>query len=262
VASDAIVRTVGKTYRGKPTQAPEGQETEFVRQFRYNEQAVVPIGSDDENLAQEGSEFVAGSARVFGTPTDTIQPGTGLATIAAQASFADTAPFLLIKNTAPAGSGIRIALKYVKLINTAIGTAGASIRWASKLDDVNPLRYTSGGSKLVPINVNMDDNSPSYTDIYAGALVAIAATGSARGPFGNAILRPVIPVVADTYLITFGRNDSPVGGLIPSGATISDRVVNSPSAIIGPQQWYAGHLWLPSQSAASSWEVEVKFSVR
>jgi hypothetical protein len=262
VASDATVRAVGKTSRGKPAQTPENTESEYLRQSRYNDLAVMPIGSDDENLAQEGSEFVAGSARVTAAGVDTIQPGTGLATIAAQASLADTAPFILMRNTAPVGSGIRIALKYVKLINTVPGTAGASIRWASKIDGYNPLRYTSGGSKLVPLNVNMDDSSPSYAEIYAGAVVAIASSADSRGPIGNALLRTVIPVVGDTYLITFGRNDTPVGGLLPSGTAISDRVVNSPSCIIGPQQWWAGHLWLPSQSAASSWEVEVKFSTR
>jgi hypothetical protein len=47
-----------------------------------------------------------------------------------------------------------------------------------------------------------------------------------------------------------------------AGAAIAQVVAPAPPVIFGPQQWVQLHLWLPSQSAASSWEFELGYWVR
>jgi hypothetical protein len=244
--------------------SPDGTDNDEGPRFGLrNELYVASLFSGDDTLfADEGSYFVAGSAVVAGSPGNTVQPGTGLATIATLTSFTDLSPFILMQNANSVNSQLRQYLKYLKLIVTAAGTAGASIRFAYKIDQQNAQRYTSGGSKLVPFGVNGDEAEVSNANIYAGALVATAASPAARGPMGNALLRPVIPVVGDTYLMTFGDVDAPVGSLAPAGTAIADRIVRCPPAVIGPQEWFAGHIWLPSQSAASSYEVEIGYVER
>jgi hypothetical protein len=202
-------------------------------------------------LADEGSYFV----------TTNPTPGTGLATIAAQASLADTAPFVLVGNGAAASSGVRIYFDYLKLIATAAGTAGTSIRFAAKID-TQPYasRFTSGGSALTPNNVNMDQQSSSVASVRAGAIVAAAGAGPLL--LSNILLRPVIPVAADTYLIDFGGTDRALNSLAPAGTAIANCVMPHVPVVIGPGQCAAFHIWLPSQSAASSYEVELAWYER
>src|SRR5258708_2286029 len=85
---------------------PDGRR----RLGRYGEQYVQGLVQKSHALADEGSFFLAAN------PT----PGTGVATIAAQATLADTAPFLLVKN---AGAK-RLYLDALLLIATAPGTNG------------------------------------------------------------------------------------------------------------------------------------------
>lgn len=204
------------------------------------------FATKSSTLAKDGQYFVATS------PT----PGTGLATIAAQASFADTAPFILINNAHPTKV---ITLDYIRLTVTAAGSSGTNISWAVKTDGVNASRYTSGGSTLSPKNVNQSSGEASSALIYAGAVVAAAVSSSAR-LLGHGILRTVIPVVGDTYLWTFGGDfGAGTGGQVISGTAPASIAVGLSPVQIGPTQWFALHIWLASQSAASSYEVEIGY---
>ena len=213
-----------------------------VRAGRYGELVTQGLWNTQHALADEGAYFVSTNPA----------PGTGLATIAAPTTLADTSPFILVKNNHKAG-GKRLYLDFLKLICTAAGTGGASIHAAVKIDDVNPTRYTSGGSQITPVNVNMDDAGQSGALVYAGALVAAAASAAVR-LVDHALLRPVIPVVGDTYYLNFGGAENMVGSLAPAGTAIAQQSFNFPPVVIGPGQWAAIHVWLPSQSAASSYE--------
>lgn len=235
--------------RKKPGPVSGGSELD-ARADQYGNAMVIPLGGKQHGLADEESYFIA---------TNPV-PGTGLATIAALQTLVDTSPFILIQNGDAAsadGPASRLYLDYVKLEATAPGTAGTSIRYAVKTDVARADRYTSGGTQLTPQNPNQDSSAASPDKIYCGALVAAAAPQSRL--LGSGLLRPVIPVIGDTYMINFGGLDPSVGGLITSGTTIAAVTKPHVPVILGPQQWCAIHLFLASQSAASSYEVEIGY---
>lgn len=242
----------GVVARAFPTRIPDGTRTQMSRRLGADGSVYVQaMGAAKTHLyADEGTYFLATN------PT----PGTGLATIAAQASLADTAPFVLIKNGNPAG-GKRIYMDQLVLIATAAGTGGTAIHFAAKIDAAaGGARYTSGGSQITPVNTNGDDGTVSQATVYAGAIVA-AAAGNPR-LLSHRLVRPVIPVVGDTYVFNFGGAGSGVGGLVPSGTAISQQNFDVSPMIIGPGEWGQLHIWLPSQTVASSFEVELGYIER
>lgn len=183
-------------------------------------------------------------------------PGTGIASLTAPTTYDDTKPFLLINN---AHASRTLTLDYIKLVCTAPGTAGTALNYVHKIDGVNASRYTSGGSTLSPKNVNQGSSEASSAVIYCGAIVAIATSSAAR-KLGSGVIRPVIPVIGDTYLFTFNAFfGAGLGGQAVAGTAIANVIIPSGPILIAPTGWYALHLWLPSQSAASSYEAEVGF---
>src|SRR5579872_531861 len=241
----------GSVGRTLPVAVGDGTKPQqFKRLGRYGEVYSQALGAGKTHIyADEGSYFLATN------PT----PGTGLATIAAQASLADTAPFILIRNGNPTG-GKRIYIDQVMLIVTAPGTAGTAIHFAAKIDATPGARYTSGGSTITPVNVNGDDGNQTNATIYAGTIVATAAGNPKL--LSHRLVRPVIPVIGDTYVFNFAGAGSGVGGLVPSGTAISQQNFDVSPMVIGPGQWGQIHIWLPSQSAASSYEFELGYIER
>lgn len=241
-----VVQSWVRALRALPSPVNLDGQDALPRGGRYGETIVELRSPKPHGLADEGSYFVATN------PT----PGTGLATIAAQASLADTAPFILLTNTNPV-NGKRIYLDYLRFIATAAGTAGTQLRWAVKTD-TSLTRYTSGGSVITPNNVNQDDSTSSKAVIQAGALVATAASAAVR-LLGNGMFRPVIPVVADVYQLSFGGIDNPLPSVVTTGTAQASVCQNTHPVIVGPGQCAAIHIWLPSQSAASSYEFELGY---
>jgi hypothetical protein len=237
--------------RGLPPPQTDGNNI-GQRGGRYGETVGYQLTPKPYGLVEEGTQFIVTS------PT----PGTGIVTTAAVIALVDTSPFLLIYNAWATSDPKprRIVLDYLKLQCTAPGTAGASLRYAVKRDVARSDRYTSGGSPLVPVSCNGDASEVSKATVYAGAIVAAAAPQSVL--LGSGLLRPVIPVVGDTYLLNFGATDPNLGALAPAGAAIANVAAPHPMVAIGPQQWAAIHLWLPSQSAASSYEIELSYFER
>lgn len=230
-----------KVARVLPTLTVDGIEV-ANRGGRYGENYVIPLFSPRIGLADEGSYFVAMN------PT----PGTGLATIAAPTTLVDTSPFLMLLNNDVAGQK-RAYLDFIKLIVTAAGTAGASLKYNCKIDN-GVGRYTSGATlTAAPVNVNMDSSVAAVCAVKGGPLVAAAATAAVR-LLGGGVFKTGIPVIGDTYILTFGASEGGVGSAV---ATINSVIFNHPPVVIGPQQTFLFHLWLPSQSGASSYEVEM-----
>ena len=225
----------------------------IARFGHYGETVAELITGKQHKLADEGSYFLTRS------PT----PGTGLATIAAPTTFAATSPFLIVTNNNPVG-GKNIFLDYLKLICTAAGTGGTALNFATVLDAGS--RYTSGGSggagtqlaSLLagPYTPNMQAAGQSGALVYAGALVAAAATAGAR-TLSNSRFRTAIPVVNDEYVINFGGDSVALDGVLVSGTAIAQRTVPHAPVVIAPGSSFLLHLWLPSQSAASSYEVDI-----
>lgn len=227
---------------------PGGDEDERpARGGRYGEMFVEQLTAKGYAIPNEGTYSVVTSP----------VPGTGLVTIAAPTTLTDTSPFILIQNGWSAGEQQqkRLFVDYIKLQCTAPGTGGTAIRYAIKADQASATRYTSGGTQLIPSNANMEFGNSSRAAIYAGALVATAAPQSRL--LSNGLIRPVIPVIGDTYVFDFCSVTPSLGGLPPAGAAIYNAVFPVAGTVIGPQQWLAFHLFLTAQSAASSYEVEI-----
>ena len=134
------------------------------------------------------------------------------------------------------------------------GTGGSSIRYNVKTDTVRATAPT-GGTTIVPVNANSDAGNLSKAAFYAGALVAAAASSSAR-LLGGGLIRPAIPVIGDTYVINFGGHEFGLTSMAPAGVAIAQMQFGHAPIVIGPQQAMYFHLWLPAQSAASSYEIE------
>lgn len=239
----------GLVSRGQPQPANDGLERE-QRFGRFGEAYAVNLVPTKHAVADEGAYFTVNNAQ------------TGIATPAAPTAFSATAPFLLIYNTdSPSNPAYkRIYWDYALLVATAAGTAGASVQFAITLDNGN--RYSSGGTNLTNniTNPNMDVGaSRSVAQVYAGAITAAAASASARTAVGNRFWKGAIPVIGDTYVAQFGGVDAPHFLGI---STILTSLQNLPPVIIGPNQSALLHLWLPSQSAASSYAPELGWTER
>lgn len=176
--------------------------------------------------------------------TGNVTPGTGVPTIAAQASLVGTAPFIMLIADATHG----IALDYLWLRNTVAGTAGTALNFAVKMDAAKAA--PAGGVAGATFNNNMGGGrAGSFCSVFAGPLVATADTGAVR-TFPYRVLKAAIPAAADTWLIKFGSNDPTLG-------TGVGGVFNYAPIQCGPGQVIQLHLWLPSQSAASSFEYDL-----
>lgn len=207
----------------------------------HGEAYILSLIPDLNALADEGCYFTANNGQ------------TGIATAATPTAFSATNPFLLIFNNDATG-GKRIYLDSVTLTATAAGTAGASVQCAVTIDSTN--RYTSGGSALTPVNVNMDDATATIAVVHAGNITAAAASGSVRTVAGQRYLKGAIPVAGDEYSLKFGSATTEANITI---STIMKTGIKLPPVIIGPQQSALVHLWLPSQSAASSYAPELSW---
>lgn len=245
----------GRVSRILPQKSPDGVAA-LNRMGEYGEQIVELLWAKSARLAKEGSYFVTGN------PT----PGTGVASIAALTAVVDTSPFVIVTNNNLIG-GPSIELDYLKLICTAAGTGGTALNWATKMDIIP--RYASAGSVFAGPAGTPGANSPNpaipadgSSAVYAGALVAVAASLAGSRLIGRGVFRTVIPVVGDTYLLNFGGHEFTSVGLAKNGTAPSDFTHHHAPVSIPPQGSFLLHLWLPSQSAASSYEVEVGYAKR
>lgn len=226
-------------------QAAYDNITATQRLGRYQEEYVIPIVRKQHALADEGTYFTTNNAQA------------GLATAAAPTTFSATNPFLLIYNSdSPSNPAYRrIYLDFATLIATAAGTAGASVQAAVTIDSTN--RYSSGGTNLTAniVSPNMDIGArSSVANVYAGNITASAASAAARTTVGNRFLKTGIPVVGDQYCVNFGAVEN-LFSIATATLTFSSQSVAP--CIIGPGQSALVHLWLPTQSAASSFIPEL-----
>lgn len=209
---------------------------------------VTVYGTDMLGLVDEGGYFCVGNAQ------------TGIATGATPTAFSDTNPFVAIFNKEAIG-GKSIYLDFVTLVATAAGTAGTALEVATQVD-LNGDRYTSGGSDLTANIVNPNGNAggSSVAKFRAGNITAAAKTTSARQVTGQRILKTAIPAINDTYTMKFGGVDS----ITSSGPTaaVTWTTINLPKLVVPPQGSALIHLWLPSQSGASSYIPEACWAER
>lgn len=233
-----------------PGKVPDQTKAIERRMGQYDETFILNPVPDFGISAEEGSLFCVNNGQ------------TGIATAAAPVAFSATNPFFYIYNTdvaSAAGGGKRILMDFLALINTAVGTAGANVQFAIVLD--RGPRGISGGTNLTSLikNVNPNIANASIALVYAGNLTVNAATANARTIVGNRYMKGAIPVIGDTYMVKFGGVDAP--SMIGASAMVFSQ--NNVPKIIVPADWTATlHLWLASQSAASSYIPEAAWQER
>lgn len=222
------------------------------RGSRYGDTVMAPVFNKANGIADDGSYFIATN------PT----PGTGITTTSNVTTFADTTPYLALTNTASpynASTSRRVYLDYLRLQCTVAGTGGTSLRFAIKCDVITT--RATGGTVLRPQNVNQDSGNVSQCRVVAGTLVGTAASSGAR-LYSAGLLRSVIPVVGDTYVINFGGHDPKPGALAINGTNVSNVVYNVAPVCVGPGQCVLIHLWLAGQTVGSAYEVELGYVER
>jgi hypothetical protein len=200
----------------------------------------------------------------------TAAPGTGVATIAALATYTDLSPFLIVTNNNPA-AGRGIFLDSLKLITVTPGTNGTDLRYATKLDVIP--RYASGGFGCAgtgiatnvlmgPGSTNMGAPCRSNALVYAGALVGVASTPNLSRLLENGIVRTVIPVAGDQYLWRFGTNENVLDQVAIQTAAITQRSIPHVGVEIAPGHSFVMHIWSASQSVAASYELMLGYRER
>ena len=235
----------GQVSRQLPGPAFPDGTPQMPRLGRYGEQEVENLINSHHRLADEGSYYITQS------PT----PGTGIA-YALTTAFSDTAGcFLAFKNNAAANdpNAKRVYLDYVKLICTVAPTSATAAHCVVKIDNTN--RNPTGGTALTPGGSSMDNSAGSVAQISAGALT-LGAVGSSARQVGREVLRTVIAVVGDAFVLKFGNIEAPPGQVI-NGANPTRFSYNFGPVIIGAQSFALVHLWFPANATTPpSFEVE------
>lgn len=216
-------------------------------------QKVQNLWNSDTALADEGGYFV-GTNPTVGTPiamTSSVvdDAATGSAT------HAQFAPAALWQNQdVPSNpNAVSIYLRYVKMFLSQVPTSATGWRYSLRLDTI--ARYSSGGSQIIPVNVNPASSKASKCAFYFGALVPLALPSAQARLVANGLIDTAIPVTGDQWLFTFG-NAAPSMDQVNGGATAKNMVFNCPPVVIPPGCCLALDMWGASNAAAPSWEFE------
>jgi len=248
----------GLVSRILPSYNPDSSNNDIsVRLGRYGEVMTMPAVRKAHTLGDEGTYFV------------TTNNQTGVVSTY-NTSYTNTAPFVLVQNTASVASGIQVYLDYISLTCTVAGaaaSAGVAINATLVVD--NGLRYTSGGTNITTNlqSVNMNNSQAhSVSGVYIGAIVSPAPTTAARTIVGIRNIRPalsttVLSVVGDQHNINFGGVEGGAGGFLTITAGIPSIVpVAFPPVILGPQQSAALHVWF-NATTPSAWAAAAEVGV-
>lgn len=221
---------------------------------------VVNLWNSDHGLADEGNFYLATNPTV----------GTGIAMITsvvddaatASSTHAQFSPTMLIQNNWPVTDPLdhRIYLKYLRIsVITTAPTSASDWRFAFRGDNVTS-RYTSGGSTIVPVNINMDSQNTSNAKIYFGALVAALPSASGGRLLSKGITDYALPIIGDQWLFTFGDSSMPTNILAATG--IKQVTIPCGPIIIGPGQNVTYEQWGTACAAAPAFEFELGYVER
>lgn len=212
------------------------------RMWSRRELAVVPVLSDFKAAVDEGS-YAVGTNATF---------GTGVAGPNAAAFSATSAILSLLNKNGP--SGARTYIDYIRLILTAVPTAGTRFDLGVTLDTI---ARASAGTPVTMIGANIDAASqgPNTSVLYNPT---VAAAGPNVRQAGRSVIKAATPVVGDEYLLLFGSVEK--AGPIIASTTVAGRYIvpMAPLALGGGGfQTALIHLWSTSSTAAPSFEFEV-----
>lgn len=242
----------GEVDRTRPHAELDGTDMD-TRLSRYREPMVIPAILTKHPLVDEGSYFTTNNAQ------------TGIATAAAPTAFSATNPFLVIYNASNPSDdfALRFYLDYLMLMVTAAGTAGTSVQCAITRDRGN--RYTSGGTEITAnIAATGPTSTASLARIWAGNITASAASTNVKTLVGNRTLKTMTapaPTIGDQYTLRSGAPSMAENLLYSNAGTTLVNVLQNtqsiPPIIVGPDESLLFHLWIVTQSAASSYAPEL-----
>ncbi len=226
-----------------------------------NTPLVAPLTGRDTGLSDAGAVFVAL------TPT----PGTGIISFATPTTFAigELNPHLMVINA----GNLNIYPLYVRFLVTVAPVAGVLPYLSVFIDQLAgrtavaatglTINNTNIGSQLgVGANVGANPSAiKSGAQISIGVNTLTAAT-SQRRVVGNARVRATLPVVSDTYGLSFGSPDPVATGMPIEGTLVLDRVINMPAIVLGPGQIMGVVYWAASNSTGVTTEVEFCYGER
>jgi hypothetical protein len=228
-------------------QVEQDNDPGIVRLGRYGDVWTIGAVRKQHGLGDEGSYFVANNS------------GTGVATAAAPTAFSDTAPLLTIYNTdTPANqSNKRLHVDWIRLTQTAVGTAGVDLRLRGILDYTVP----SGGTALNPVNPNSDVSARASVAQVRLLGTGVAQTGASRVVIGTlqAIPTKTAPMtVLDEVFLNFGGVETAYPNYNQAAsANVHKLAWPVPPVVVGPGQCFMLEFLITSQSAASSWTAEL-----
>lgn len=238
--------------RAKPNALAEGSQAQ-ARANRYAEAIV--RATDRYQYADEGAYFTAQNPTV----------GTGVALNAQIQAFSATNGFIVLRNTASVGSGIRCYLDCLELIVTAATTAVASVDLLAVLDTIDRSPSTAAnGTAATPVNVNSDDATGSALSVIGynagGAMTIPAASGSSRRA-SRLHAATGLHFAGDSIVFKFGcEPDGATQGLTAVRAVGAAKTIAAGApVIIGPQQTCVLHRWSLTEAGAPSYEWELRW---
>lgn len=211
------------------------------------------IFAGDNGVSDEGSYFTACTA----TPMTGVAQTTSVVDDAATQSstHAQASPALYIQNQNPAGSGINIYLRYIKIVlQSQAPTSATSWQYSFRFDN-NTSKLTTAGTVLTPHNTNSGVTALSKAYINVGAITTVIMS-SAGWLHSAGVITGAIPVVLDQYTFTFGDVASSTGAI---GTQTLVKALSIPVApiVIAPGYQLTMGQWGASNAAAPafSWEI-------
>lgn len=234
----------GVTRRDRPTKQADGVQQQ-LRLGGYGDQYQIPMSAGHYGIADEGSYWKATN------PT----PGTAIAH-ATTAAFSATAALFCLRNTDAEGAK-RLYLDYVKLITVGTPTTATSAQMAMTIDNTN--RFSSGGSAITPVNVNMDSALGTIAALNFGAVVLTAASGSVRLVARHTFKTQATPCLAvgDVIIADFGTFQGQHS--VQNGATAQALPGSFGPVILGGGDSLNFHLYYPAVTAAPTFEFEIGY---
>ena len=214
-----------KVQRVLPQRTVDGTLGLDVRGDSYQSQYVSPVTWGALAAADEGAYFAAVNA------TDNTAITSSIAT-----AYSGTASgFVALQNTdtgSDAGAAKRIYLDYIKLITKVVPANATDLRAVVDIDSVLS-RFTSGGTTITPVNVNMTSNVTSIAALNVGALTTVALSSKGRTVSRN-IVRGQIPLTLETITFVFGAVDKASAGYNVTSATPINASFVCPPVVLGP----------------------------
>jgi len=226
-------------------------------------QKVTGVWGGLQGLLDEGALYLANNTTLgtaIATTTSVVDAGNSGAT------SAQTRPLAILVNNAPAADANARSIYpvYFNLfipIGGQIPTSATSWQFGMWLDPIGVASYTSGGSTIVPTQLNPGaaGGRGSQAKLYFGAITA-AASSSGAVLVGRRVLSNIIPTVGDEWMLTFGDPTMPTSMLLSAAV----RKVTVPCAPVCVPPGYALKfgIWGPSNAAAPSFEFELCYAER